>query len=173
MKRILILAGALMLAVGCKTSSTSTNPVLTAIESAGCDVESAVTGAIGTAVVSACKGTGTAAACGAAFQTSLGNVNFCAIPLPATASVALLANPAVWKKLGDIPASALKSTGGVKPQNMSPMGLVGNIACPIGINTSMGYLTAQIPLACGCTISLTASQIDSDLTTACEAAVPI
>lgn len=140
---------------------------MTALNSAGCDVESAITSTIGGAVLSACQGSGTAAACGAAFQTSLGNVNLCAAGIPA----ASLSKDAKWTKVGDVTAGDLSQGKG--KAKLSTMGVVGAIACPIAVNTIMGYLTSQIPLACGCTVSLTASQADQAIVAACEAAVPI
>lgn len=166
-KAFIFLATLAIVIGGCKSS---TNPVVQALNTAGCDVESAMTTAFASAVVVACKGTGTAEACGSAFQTSLGNVNLCATPVPSSMKVASLT--ANWKTIGDIPGSALKK-GAVKADALAPMGVIGGLICPLGINTVMGYMTAQIPLACGCTVSLTASELDSDLVAACTAAIPL
>lgn len=166
-----MLAGIVLTGTACSSSSSS-NPVLVALDSAGCDVEAAITGGIGQSIVSACKGTGTAAACSAAYQTALGNVNLCSVQVSSAA--ALVAGVKSFKKIGDVTAADLsKAKGSVKAQVAKPMGLVGSIACPIAVNTIMGYLTAQIPLACGCTVSLTASQADVDLVNACQIAVPL
>lgn len=164
-KYLLILAALGILASGCKSSTP--NPVLTALDSAVCDVETTITGAVGAAIVNACKGTGTTAACGAGFQSALGNVNLCAMPLPST-----LAGTGA-KTIGSITQSQIDAAKKAGVKSLAPMGIVGSIACPIAVNTGMGYLTAQIPLACGCTISLTASEADADLTAACIAAIPL
>lgn len=157
---------------GCPGSS-GTNPILTPIQDVGCAVESAITGGFGSLVVAQCGGTNTAA-CGAAFQSALGNVNLCTTPLPQATAQAAVAKDATggWKTVGDIPASAL-STPGVQSKAVKPMGIVGGIACPIAVNTVMGVLTAQIPAACGCTTNLSASAISGLLTQACVAAIPL
>lgn len=52
-------------------------------------------------------------------------------------------------------------------------GIVGNIACPIAVNTIIGYLTNSVPATWGCAQGSSVSQLTSVLTQACEAAVPM
>lgn len=150
------------------TQKPDPGAILKPIQDAGCAVESAITGGFGSEVVSACAGTD-AIACGQAFQSALGNVNLCQTPLPQQPPQVAASPAPVWKKIGDVPADALKSD----KLKAVPMGIVGAIACPIAVNTVLGLLTAQIPPACGCKQSLSASQMGSALLSACVAAVPL
>lgn len=173
MKLINVAIALAVLLTGAACTSSS-SPIMTAVNSVGCDVEAAITGSIGSAVVNACKGSASSATCGGAFQSALGNVNLCLAQVPSLAPS--FVGVKVFTKVGDVTAGDIanaKAKGGVKANAIKPMGVVGNIACPIAVNTIMGYLTAQIPIACGCTVSLTASQIDTAITSACEAAVPL
>jgi len=147
------------------------SPILQPVESLGCGVESAITEGFGSEVVSQCGGTDPAA-CGQAFQAALGNVNLCAAPLPAPPAQLTQSFVSGWKKVGDVPKEALKSSG-MKAQAFTTQGIVGSIACPIAINTVLGLLTGVIPKACGCTKNLSASQLGDALGAACVATVPI
>lgn len=149
--RFLVLILGLMLGLSaCKSASAP--PVLTAVESAVCDVESSITGVFGSQIVTACGGpTSAAAACGAAFQTALGNANLCSAPVAAVT-------------VSQIATAKAK---------FAPKGVIGSVACPLAIGAVFGVLSTQIPSACGCTQSLSASSLDSLLVSACEAAVPI
>lgn len=52
-------------------------------------------------------------------------------------------------------------------------GPIGNLACPLAVNAVMGFLTAPLPPAWGCSVPAQANSLMTVLTTACEAAVPI
>lgn len=79
----------------------------------------------------------------ASLTTALGNANVCKY-LPAA------------------------SSGMVKTQ-----GVIGNLICPIAVSTVVGYMTSQIPVAWGCTVTTQASAVVASLTTACETVVPV
>jgi hypothetical protein len=164
-------AGLIALMPSCKSSTGQA--ILQPIESAGCDVETAITASFGAEVVSECGG-GDAVACGNAFQTALGNANLCSAPLPASASMMdVKGAPLKWSKVGDVPASALKSAPHAMKAGLNEKGVVGSIACPIGINAVMGFLTAVVPPACACKNSMSAGQLSTALVAACAAIVPI
>ncbi len=150
-------------ATGCswlQKAPPAVQAILTPLQSAGCGVETAITGAMGAAVVSDCAGTD-AVACGQGFEVALGNVNLCSTPLPSGFAT-------TWKTVGDVPADALKV------KNIAgKMGVVGNVACPIAIDAALGLLTGQVPKACGCTKNLSAGQMGTTMISVCEMAVPI
>lgn len=56
---------------------------------------------------------------------------------------------------------------------MKPMGVVGNILCPVAASTVVGFLTSTIPTTWGCTATTSAGAVQSALIAVCEAAVPI
>lgn len=160
-----------LVALGC----TKNTPVLQPLQVAACDVETAVTSAFGSAIVADCGGTN-AVACGGAFQAALGNVNMCAqpVPTPPVSADSKIAAPKMT--IGDVTSQQIAAAKGgrtIKSDAAKPMGIVGSIACPIAINTVLGFLTGAIPQACGCTKSLSASATATDLTAACVAAVPL
>ncbi len=168
--KFLIMSLAILFLGACTKSGPS--PILQPIADAGCAVESAITGGFGAEVVSACAGTD-AAACGAAFQTALGNVNLCQAPIPAPPAGTLKAADAPeWKRVGDVTFDQLKGKAKASAAVM-PQGIIGAIACPMAVQTVLGLLTASIPTACGCTKNLNAGQMGSALIAACVAAVPI
>ena len=156
MKNVLFvaLAAIIFALAGCKSSSPG--PVLNPVTAAVCDVESTITSATGALIVSQCSGTD-AVACGAAIQSALGNANLCAAPGVSGISSAQIAQFQADKAAGKSPVK----------------GVVGNLACPLAESAVMGFLTAAIPSACGCTKSIDAGSIGGLLVSACEAAIPL
>ena len=161
------------------TTSAGTTVTLTPLGGAVCAIESSAAGGIAGSVAGALACSNQAAIV-ASLEAALGNANLCGASLPAAApAVAGLKAMAVlpqWKTLGDVPASALVKTavsGQMKAQAVKAMGLVGGIACPIVINTAIGFLSNSVPAAWGCTTSTTIVTVQGALTAACEAAVPI
>ena len=144
--KFLILIISLLFVAGCTKSG---GPVMNPIQAAVCDVESVITASAGSLIVAQCGGTDIVA-CGNAMQTALGNANLCA--------QAQIANVSKAQMLA----------GKAKPE-----GVVGAIACPIAESAVMGFLTAAIPAACGCTKSMDAGALGALLVSACIAAVPI
>lgn len=146
---------ALLLMITACTSSSTSSGSMNPITAAGCDVETAVTAGFAGSIATAftCSNQ---AAIQSSLQTALGNVNLCA----ANPSVAAVTSAQITAK------KALAKAA-------SPMGIVGSLVCPLAINTIVGFATAQIPTAWGCTASASASDIVAALTTACVAAVPL
>lgn len=140
--------------VGCKSSSPG--PVMNPVSAAVCDVESTITAATGSLIVAQCGGTD-AVACGGAIQVALGNANLCAAPGVSGVTSAQMSQMKADKAAGKVVAQ----------------GVIGNIACPLAESAVMGFLTAAIPSACGCTKSVDAGSIGAMLVTACEAVVPL
>lgn len=160
---------------GCSVFKNSTTGALTPVGGAVCDIESSLANGLAGSVAGtlACSNQ---AAIVTSLQSALGNVNLCAAPLPAPASAALKSLDASgWKTVGDVPASALKKPAsvGLKAEAVKTMGIVGQIACPIAIDTGIGFLSNSIPAAWGCSASVTVQTIQSALIAACELAVPI
>lgn len=174
----ILLIPVLLAFVGC-TSSTTTTPSggsMSPIQAAGCDVETVLLGGASSAVATALSCSNTTAI-QTSFTTALGNANFCATPIPPTtasgsAAKAKTAEP-VWTTIGQIPVSALHAGTSVEAKAVKTMGVVGSIACPIAINTVIGFLTNSVPAAWGCSATASAAQLETVLTAACEAAVPI
>lgn len=174
MKYVSILC-ALALA-GC--SKAQVQQTLQPLESAGCAVESTISSALGASTVSNCGGTD-AVACGAAYQTMFGNINFCAMAIPAPVAASFAKAVAageikaddvpVWKTLGDIPASALQSAA-IKSAVMK-LGLIGSIACPVAEQGAIALLSGAIPAPCGCTKPLSAGSLGPSFILVCEAAM--
>jgi hypothetical protein len=122
------------------------------IQAAGCDVETAILGGAASTIASSLSCTNQSAI-QASLTTALGNANLCSNPSVASTSAASL-------------KSAVKSAA-------KPQGIVGNIACPIAINTIVGFLSNSIPSAWGCSAAATATSLEAALTAMCETAVPI
>lgn len=168
MKSLVIIVGCLM-TLGCHPGGSTVSP----IQAAGCDVETAILGGASTAI-------GTALSCGnvsaiqASLTTALGNANLCATPIPqapASAASKAAGSPA-YKTIGDVPLSALKSSA-VKSDAVRSLGIVGNIACPIAINTVIGFLSNSVPAAWSCSSGSTAASLEATLVQVCQIAVPI
>lgn len=134
----------LFLFVGCTKTTTST---LSPIADAGCVVETAVTSGIAGSVATALTCT-SVSAIQTSLQAALGNVNLCKTATTAQATAA-------------------------SAKVVTSKGLVGNIACPLAVNTVIGYLTNSIPTAWGCSAGATAASLELALTVACEAAIPL
>lgn len=134
---------------GCTSSNSGT---VTPIQAAGCDVESAILGGAAGAIASALSCTSTSAI-QASLTTALGNANLCAAPGVAAIS-----------------AASMKSA---KSAAVKPQGVIGNLACPIAVNTIVGFLSNSVPSAWGCSASASASALAATLTSVCEAAVPL
>lgn len=163
---VALLLGLFVFATACTKSSTpgSLNP----IQQVGCDVESAITSAAGTAIAAAisCSNQSQIAT---DVQNALGNVNLCNAGLQ-SASLAALSKPA-WLKVGDISKQDIDKAKASK--GLAPMGVVGNIACPIVVNTLLGFATNSIPASWGCSASTSASGLGQIIVSACEAAIPL
>lgn len=163
---------------GCTKTATGTmNP----IQSAGCAVETVVVASAASSV-SSILSCSNQSAIAASLTTALGNVNLCATPVAsANATAAMIASAKVapkWSTLGDVTAGDLNGAGSqvsgqAKAQVAKPMGIVGDIACPIVVNTVIGFATSAIPSSWGCTGSASADSVSAALTAACEAAVPL
>lgn len=156
MKNALFLITAMAFLAGCPKTTTTTTPTgggtMSPIQTAGCDVETAILGTAASAVATALSCTATAAI-QSSLTVALGNANLCASPIVSGTTM-----------------SALKSEA---HSAAKPMGVVGNLACPIAINTIVGFLSNSVPAAWGCSVSSSASALSATLTAACEAAVPI
>jgi hypothetical protein len=174
-----IIAYAVLAAITMFSGCTKPQPgaALNPVQSAGCAVETAVTTAAAGSIMQALSCTNESAI-EANLMTALGNVDMCATPLPAVpaAPSALMSAKALPKftKIGDITAGDLQSAK-AQPKALlaKPMGIVGAIACPIVVNTVIGFATSEIPSAWGCSASAGADTVGSALTAACEAAVPL
>jgi hypothetical protein len=152
MKKILFLLTTMAFLGGCPKTATAPTGTMSPIQTAGCDVETAILGTAASAVASALSCTGSAAI-QASLTVALGNANLCASPIVSGTTMA-----------------ALKSEASAKAK---PMGVVGNLACPIAINTIVGFLSNSVPTTWGCSATSSASALVSVLTAACESAVPI
>jgi hypothetical protein len=168
---ILVLTAAFAL-MGC--SKTSTNPVITTLNSVGCDAETELSTSFGTALASV-TGATSAPACSAALQIALGNANYCSIQIPqaaasATPAVALKEATVRYSTIGSIPGSALHG-GGNQPHFTAKdalLGTVGAIACPVADSAILGLLTGAIPAACQGKTALTGTAANQALVAACE-----
>jgi hypothetical protein len=154
-KMLLICILSLAAFAGC-TKSSSGGGTVTPIQAAGCDIETAILGGASGAISSALSCTNSAAI-QASLTTALGNANLCAAPGVAAVSSGQM--------------SAAKAS--MKSAAAKPMGVIGNIACPIAISTIMGFLSNSIPSAWGCSASASAAGVSAALVSVCEAAVPI
>lgn len=65
------------------------------------------------------------------------------------------------------------ATSTVSAQVVKPMGVVGNMVCPLASAAVVGFMTSAIPTTWGCTATTSAAAVQSALTQVCEAAVPI
>ena len=148
MKIVLSLLISLMFVGGCTSSSGSMTP----IQAAGCDVESAILGGAATAIATALS-CSSVSSVQSSLTTALGNANLCSS-----------------SQVASVTASSLKAA---KSAAVKPLGIVGNLACPIAVNTIVGFLSNSIPSAWGCSASTDAASLSTALTAACEAAVPI
>lgn len=167
MKYVMLVA-LVVFSFGCK--SPAVQAILQPLAAGGCAVETAMTQNFGQQIVRLCQGTD-AVACGKSVLVGLGNVNLCNMAVPTTTVSALTSHPE-WKKVGDIPASALKGAQGKAIVSaVQTMGVIGSLVCPIGVGVGMGLLSAQIPVSCGCTTNLSASALDDAFVAACELAV--
>ena len=147
-------------------TKSSTPGSVTPIQSAGCAVESAITGAAATTIAAAisCSNQTQIAT---DIQNALGNVNLCSAGIAAPAQ---LAGPK-WSKVGDVSKQDIDKAKASK--GLAPMGVVGNIACPIVVNTLLGFATNSIPASWGCSASTSASSLGQVIVSACEAAIPL
>lgn len=185
MKKVIIGAALCFLATGCSlfesssTSSSGTTTVtLTPVGGVVCDIESTVATGLAGSIASALNCTSQSAIV-SSLEAALGNANLCGVSTSSSvaqaqifkAEVAVL-NPA-WKTLGDIPASALGQSSAIKSKAVFSKGVIGSIACPIVIETSVGYLSNVVPTGWGCTSSTTMASIESALTTECESLISI
>lgn len=145
------------------TAPGSLNP----IQQVGCDVESAITGAAGSAIASAISCSNQAQVA-SDIQNALGNVNLC----NAGVAVASLASDGPkWTKIGDVSKQDIDAAKSSK--KLSPMGVIGNVACPIVVNTLLGFATNSIPASWGCSASTSASSLGQTIVSACELAIPL
>lgn len=170
MKKLFLLC-LLGLTFGC----TSTNPALTPIQQAGCYIETAITGGAAGAVASALTCTNQAAI-QASLNTALGNANLCATPVPPAAPATPATQSKVapkWQTIGDITKDDVAAAGQVQSKAVVAKGVIGNIACPLAINTIVGFLSNSVPSAWGCSQSSSMASLVTALTSACELAVPI
>jgi hypothetical protein len=147
MKKLMLLAAILGILCSCTSSSPSPGSVISPITAVGCSIETAVTAGAASGIATALNCT-SQAAIQTSLQLALGNVNFCSYQPQADAA-----------KLAKSSKQPLK-------------GVLGDIACPVFINTAMGYLTNSVPAAWGCAAGASASAIAAALTTACETAIP-
>lgn len=136
----LISLGVLTLS-GCAFFQSKIAPALAPLESAGCAIETGLSGSGATAIATALTCTNQAAI-QASLLVALGNANLCKLVVP--------------------PAGAVKTQG-----------LVGSLACPIAVNTIIGFLTNSVPTTWGCAQGASVSALVLSLTAACEASVPI
>lgn len=163
--KILILSLFILGAACTKTSTGTVSP----IDSAGCAVESVITGALASTIAGAitCSNSTQIAS---DIQTALGNVNLCSAGLSSPSVAALTAK---WTKIGDVSKQDIDNAKGVKAQVVKPMGIVGVIACPIVVNTLLGYATNSIPTSWGCSSNTSAATLGATIISACEVAVPL
>lgn len=159
-----------------KSTSSTGVVTLTPLGGVVCDVESTVATEAAATIAAALNCTAQSAIV-ASLEGALGNANLCGAAIPASSSLlqAKLALSGQWKTVADIPKSALKPAvkGEVKSMAVKPMGVVGTIVCPVVINTSIGFLSNTIPAAWACSVSNSASTVESALDAACEAAIGI
>jgi len=148
MKRLMVVMAFMFTFLGCTSSTPTSSGTMSPIQAAGCDVETAILGGASTAVGTALSCTNTSAI-QASLTTALGNANLCAAPGVAAVTGSAIKAKAVGKLV------------------------IGNIACPIAINTIVGFLSNTVPTAWGCSATASASSLAATLTTVCEAAVPI
>jgi hypothetical protein len=148
-------------------TKSSTPGSVTPIQSVGCAVESAVTSAAATTIAASIS-CSNQAQIATDIQNALGNVNLCAAGVaPAPAA---LVGPK-WSKVGDVSKQDLDKAKASK--GLAPMGIVGQIACPIVVNTLLGFATNSIPVSWGCSASTSAASLGAVITSACEAAIPL
>lgn len=164
----------LLVLAGCKSNQPS--PIIQPIKDMACAVEKSVAGGIAQAVASSltCAHSDVMQA---DLQAAFGNANMCAAPVPVPApapGVASAMAAPMWKTIGDVPGDALKPKDGMKAQDVKPMGIIGSIACPIAVNSAIGFLSNSLPEKWGCTgPNASFAALISAATAACLAAVPI
>jgi len=133
-----------VLAISACTSTPAT-PGAPAPAGVGCSVEQVVSGALAASI-----GTGlqcaNLTAIQADLQGALGTANLCATSV----------------------AQAQSKVEGKQPMK----GVVGDLVCPLAVNTAMGLINTKIPAAWGCKVT-SGSNIGSVLSAACIAVVPI
>lgn len=147
MKKLLGLFAIVVLVAGCTSSSPTVSPIV----DAGCTIETAITAGMGASVATALN-CSNASAIQASIQMALGNVNLCASSTTAQSTAA---------------AQVKLNT------KLTNKAIVGDILCPIALNTIVGYLSNTIPSAWSCSQSATVTALQQALTAACESAVPI
>lgn len=106
-------------------------------------------------------------------EQALGNVNFCKTPVQqdsASDTVKALVAGQNWQTIGDIHLPLSQS--GAKSLSAAPQGVIGALACPIIVNTVLGYLTSSIRSSWKCSNSASAGTVASAITAACVAAIP-
>ena len=148
MKSILTIATCVFTLCGCTKTATGS---MTPIQAVGCDIQTLVTSGLAASVATALSCTNQTQI-QTDLQSAFGNANLCAAQAVSTANAAQV--------------KAAKAAA-------KPMGIVGNIACPIAINTVIGFLSNSVPTTWGCSASATAAALSSALTAACETAIPI
>lgn len=139
-----------ILCLGVMACKSSTSSSISPIQAVGCDIETAVIGAEAGAIATLLT-CANQTQISTDLQTALGNANLCAQP-----GVAAVSMPQLKAK-----ASA------------KPMGIIGNIACPLVINVAIGYATQAVPASWSCTTGASAASLAAALTAACETAVPL
>lgn len=153
--KYLVLLCALFTIIGCTSSSGSLSP----IQQVGCDIETAINASFSQAVASAltCSNPG---AIQSSLATAFSAANLCMGQVAAATTAQLSSAKAALK-------------AGVKSDAVKPLGVVGNLACPIAVSSALGFLSNAIPASWGCSATASASALSATLTTLCEAAVPI
>lgn len=152
--------------VGCSSTSSSLSP----IQAVGCTVESTIVGVEAQAIATllTCSNV---AQIQTDMQTALGNVNFCAVPVPAPAVTSLIATKV--KTIGDITQADLDAAKKGVQSKAVAKGIVATIACPIFFNVALGFATSQIPSKWSCQASTSAASLGAALTAACETAITL
>lgn len=169
---LFILCAMVGLSAACTKSAT-----MSPLQAAGCDVEGLGTSAAASAIASVLS-CSNAPQIQADLQVALGNVNFCAVDVPAASVASLVAGAKKYSKLGDVSAADVAAAKAAKPglvksEAVKPMGIVGNIACPLIFNVGIGYLTQAVPSGWSCAASASTASVSQALITACEAAIPL
>jgi hypothetical protein len=149
----------LLITFSCLTTlsctKTTTQLLLTPIEDVGCAVEQSIATVGAQGLVAQCGAPLSAAQ--ACIMASIGNANICKLP-----------------GVSGITADQLKTAQmKFRSEKVHAQGIVGNLACPVGVSFLMGYLSTAIPASCGCTQSMVGSTLSTVLTAACEGAIPI
>lgn len=166
---IALCLGVLLFSSACSKTSASMSP----LQAAGCDLETVATQTLATGIstVLSCTNTNQIAS---DLQVALGNVNFCAISVPAPAA-ALVAGQPKYSKLGDVKKSDIdaKKTKGLNAEAVKAQGIVASIACPAVLNIGISYLTQAVPSSWSCSASTGTQSVAAALTAACTAAIPL